>query len=65
VSKTNDDLYDLLIQVDRKVDTYIASTDVRLSQLEARAGRSWQIRLLVLGAVLSPVVGLLTASKGG
>jgi hypothetical protein len=64
MAKSNDEIYDLLVAVDKKVDTHIATTNLRLTHLEARAGRPWSVWLAVLGSLVSLPVALWAASKG-
>jgi len=59
--KTTDEIYDLLVAVDKKVDTHIAVANLRLDALEARGAKRWQF-WTALSA--SPVAGLAAAWFG-
>ncbi len=65
MAKTTDDIYDLLMDLDKKVAEFNAETRVRLAHLEARSGRSWQVWLAVAGSVVSLPVAVWAAMQGG
>jgi hypothetical protein len=61
MAKTTDQIYDLLVQLDKKVDTHIAVVNLRLDALEAKSAKRWQF-WTALSA--SPVAGLIAAWFG-
>jgi hypothetical protein len=62
--KTTDEIFDLLVAVDKKVDTHIAVVTWRLNRLEERASRPWQLWVASAGAALALPVSLWAALKG-
>jgi hypothetical protein len=64
MAKSNDEIYDLLVQIDKALSTHKAETSVRLDHLEARAGRPWQLWLAVVGSVIALPVAIWAATKG-
>lgn len=64
MAKSNDEIYDLLVQLDKTLIKHMAETSVRLAHLEARASRPWQLWLAMGGSLLSVPVALWAASRG-
>lgn len=64
MAKTTDEIYDLLVALDKKVDTHIAVTTWRLNKLDDRASRTWQLWLAVSGSALALPVSLWAALSG-
>lgn len=64
MAKTTDEIYDLLVGLDKKVEAHIQLTSYRLDRIEERARRPWQFWLAVAGSAVSLPVSLWAASKG-
>lgn len=65
MAKSNEDIYDLLVALDKRLGEHMAATNVRLQHLEARAGRPWQVWLAVAGSAVSLPVAVWAAMQGG
>lgn len=65
MAKSNDEIYDLIVDLDKKVAAFTAATRVRLAHLEAREGRPWQVWLAVAGSLVSLPVAVWAAMQGG
>lgn len=61
---TNREIFDLVQKIDRKLGEHIATTDIRLRHLEARAGRPWQVWIAVLGSLVALPVSVWAAAMG-
>jgi hypothetical protein len=65
MAKSNDEIYDLLVAVDKKVDTHIAVATWRMNALDAkldrRTARGWSFWMAVLA---SPITGVILAAWG-
>lgn len=63
--KTTDEIYDLLVQLDKKVDTHIAVSTWRLNAIEDRGvqkgAKRWQLWTAIAA---SPVAGAVLALFG-
>lgn len=64
MAKSNDEIYDLLVQIDKALSTHKAETSVRLDHLEARNGRLWQVRLSLALAALAIAGNIVQALPG-
>lgn len=64
VTITNREIYDAVQEVKVKLTELAATTEVRLSHLEARAGRPWDVWLAVAGSAVSVPVAIWAATKG-
>lgn len=64
MAKSNDEIYDLLVAIDKKVDTHIEVTKYRLARLDERASRPWQLWVASAGAALALPVSLWAALRG-
>jgi hypothetical protein len=64
MAKSNDEIYDLLVQIDKTLSTHKAATEVRLNHLEARAARPWQLWLAVAGSLVALPVAVWAALQG-
>lgn len=61
---TNREIYDALQEIKNDLTQHMASTEVRLDHLEARAGRPWQVWLAALGTLVSLPVAVWAAMQG-
>ena len=61
MAKSTDEIYDLLVALDKKVERHIAVTDLRLARLEERQTRGWQFWMAILA---SPITGFVLALWG-
>lgn len=61
MAKSNDEIYDLIVALDKKVDTHIAVTTYRLNALEAKGAKRWQLWTAMSA---SPLVGAVLAWLG-
>ena len=61
---TNREIYDLVQSLDRKLTEHMASTEVRLTHLEARAGRPWQLWLALAGTTIGLPLAAVAAALG-
>jgi len=64
MAKSTDEIYDLLVSIDKTLSTHKAATEVRLGHLEARAARPWQLWLALGGSLLSVPVAIWAAFRG-
>jgi hypothetical protein len=65
MAKTNEEIYDLLVKLDKQVAASNAEMLTRLKYLEARDGRAWQVWLAVAGSVVALPVAVWAATQGG
>lgn len=62
MARSTDDIYDLLVALDKKVDTHIAVVSYRLDALEAKGAKRWQLWLALAGTTVGlPLSAVATA----